>query len=127
MNRCVVVLFSVAFLCSCAQQQRDLPPPPCVWDAELIDRVSDTHEHYPFGPFELRLEGPGVQCLIPPIIRDAALVESALLFCQYDDSKYIFSAEVQVDPRNDEPSERMNEFVFRRGFREPFRVLLACK
>ena len=127
MSRIIIALCILIVSSSCAPQQEELLPPPCVWDAELTDEMSDTRTRYLLGPVDVSHKGQGVQCRILPIIRDAALFESALLFCKYDNSRFIFSAEVQVDPRSYQPIERKKEFVFRRGMHEPLRVMLACK
>ena len=93
----------------------------------MTDAASRTSNRYLLGPLEALIEGKGVRCLIPPIVRDVDFMESALLFCQYDDSEHIFSAEIRVDPRNSAHAERRKEFVFRRGAKRPLRLLLACK
>ena len=82
--------------------------------------------HYPLGSYDVLVEAEGITCLLPPVVRKRTLEESALLFCRFGDSDNVFSAEVQVDPQNDMPSERMQEFVFRRGALKPVRLLVAC-
>ena len=143
MNTRVVLLFLLALSTACSpfaesayfsrapwQEAAQPPEPlvlPCVWDVALYDAATRTRKLYALGPVELLLEMEGVRCVIPPIIRDVSLAESALLYCQYDDSKYVFSAEVQVDPRNDEPAERSKEFIVRRTAIEPVHLNLACR
>ena len=80
----------------------------------------------PLGPYEVVLDGQGLNCVIPPVEIGENLLEFVALYCSYDKDRYHFSAEVHVDPRNDEVTERIQEFVFRNGSRAPYRAVVAC-